>query len=309
MFVLLQAWIARIRAWKRQHRSILVGAIVIAIIGLALLGLAALPRRAATFRAIDVGQGDALLLQTRHGQVIVVDGGNSPEYLARLQRQLGVFHRRIDLLVLTHPHDDHLNGLIGVLKRFNVEKVLWTGVLFEGPGYEQFRELLARLRPDQVQFAQAGQQLQIDGGMIRVLWPPKSLLGTLPAPEREGGNGGLNDTSIVVEIEIDGVRVLLMGDVSSFVEKQIAADRPLQPIDILKIGHHGSRYSTSQKFIERVKPKIGIISVGAVNDYNHPAQSVMARLERAGARVLRTDRDGSISVDLIAGALKVQTDR
>ncbi|MBI5135405.1 MBL fold metallo-hydrolase [Candidatus Uhrbacteria bacterium] len=291
-----QRWRRRIVAWSTQNRSTLLVAIGIAIIGLVILATSALPRASSVLTAIDVGQGDGLVLRTRHGQVILIDGGNSPEYLGRLQRQLGLFHRHIDLLILTHPHDDHLNGLITVLERFTVERVLWTGVIEENPGYDELKRMLAIMGPDRAVIAHAGQEFHIDGGVIRVLWPRTSLTGANPPSEREGGSGGLNDTSIVTEISIDGVRIVSMGDVSSVVEERMLDD--LREVDILKVGHHGSRFSTSERFVDRVKPKIAIISVGAKNDYNHPAQSVIARLEGRGARVLRTDQDGTVSVEL-----------
>ncbi len=295
-----------IDAFVVEYRRQIIAIAAFAIIGVLLCVWYALPR-SATLIMIDVGQGDALLLRTRHGQTIVIDSGNDPGYFGKLGRLLGPWDRTIDLLVLTHPHEDHVSGFIDVEGRWKVGSVLWTGVEYSAPAYQAFQSWVRAYSPDRLFTAKAGQRIDIDGGWLEVLWPIESLHGKVAQSDGLEGSGGVNDTSIVLLVNIDGYSMIFSGDVSTVVERTIVSRIGLKPADIVKVGHHGSRYSTSQEWIDALKPSIALISVGAKNEFNHPAQSVIARLREVGAQVYQTPEHGTVSVELKSDGLKVKT--
>lgn len=296
----------RIGVFVMVHRKELIAIAAIAIVGVLLCVWFLLPRPA-TLTMIDVGQGDALLLRTRHGQTIVIDAGNNPGYLGKLGQLLGPWDRTIDLLVLTHPHEDHVSGFVDLARRWKVGAVLWTGVEYPAPAYQAFQSWVRSLQPEQLLVANAGQRIDIDGGWIEVVWPIESLQGKVAATDGAEGSGGVNDTSIVLEIHIDGHSMMLSGDVSSVVERTIVSRTVVKPVDIIKVGHHGSRYSTSEQWVEVLKPSIALISVGAKNEFNHPAQSVIGRLREMGTQVYQTSLDGTVSVEFRSDGLMVKT--
>jgi len=257
----------------------------------------------------DVGQGDAILIETAHHQTILVDGGPSESILSQLGHALGPFRRNTDIVVLTHPHHDHLAGLNAVLRRYRVDTIVDTALAYSAGEYRTFHQQLEGRAPEKILSVVAGDRIAIDGVELKVLWPLKSLQGQAPPPEGLEGSGGVNDASVVLEMTTQGHRVLLTGDVSSEVEKELLARKSIQHVDILKVGHHGSRFSTSQGLVDAARPSIAVISVGVKNDYNHPAQSVIARLEKSGAHVYQTRNNGTVQVIFRPNSVSMKTDR
>ncbi len=296
----------RIGGFVRAHRVPVIGMVLIAMIGVLLCVRTLLPH-SATLTMIDVGQGDALVLRTAHGQTILIDAGNDPGYVQKLGKILGPWDHTIDLLVLTHPHEDHVSGFVDLIDRWNIRKVLWTGLEYPAPAYQAFRAWVQSLPPQTLQVARQGQRIMIDGGWLDVLWPLESLNGVSASADGAEGSGGVNDTSIVIEGHVDGKSLMLMGDVSSTVEHAILSRQAVKPIDILKVGHHGSRFSTSEDWVKALRPSIALISVGVKNEFNHPAQSVISRLREYGARVYQTPQDGTVSVEFLPNGLTVKT--
>jgi competence protein ComEC len=270
------------------------------------LGLAFAHRVDGTTRitVLDVGQGDAILVEGGRGGRMLVDGGPDPDrLLVELDRRLPPWDRRIDILVLTHPHEDHVAGMPLLLERYRIGRIYETGMRGPGPGYRAFARELADGRTTPHGILATGARIALDDIRFRVLWPDP---GRVPLEPPDGGRS-INDVSVVLLGEVAGRRFLLTGDVEDDVDPIIAA-RGLPPVDILKVAHHGSATASTPAFLDRVEPKVAIVSAGAGNPYGHPARSTIDRLEATGARVLRTDTDGSVAVSIDAtGTIGVTT--
>ena len=243
----------------------------------------------------DVGQGDAAFVETPERQQILIDGGpNGQVILEKLGKEMPFWDRTIDWIILTHPEKDHLAGLLGVLKRYKVKNILWTGVVRDTAEYKEWLRLIEE-EDANIFIAQAG--LRILGGPtsrgrsdLNVLYPFESLEG------KESKDS--NDTSIVARLVFGETSFLFTGDATQSVEKELvlspAKHKAQLDSDVLKVGHHGSKTSTSKEFMEAVSPEIAVISVGKDNKYGHPRQEVLDNL--AGVKILRTDLDGDIKI-------------
>jgi competence protein ComEC len=256
---------------------------------------------------MDVGQGDAILLEGPSGSRILVDSGPDPDRLmAVLDSLVPAWDRRLDLVVLSHPHEDHVAGLALLMDRFRVGSVAENGMIGNGPGDHAFRQRLAREGTSTVRLA-AGDRLNLDGARIDVLWP---RLGSVPARAPSSGKA-VNNTSVVMDVRIGVRRLLLMGDVEEDVDPVLlgagiaAVGAPR--LDVLKVAHHGSGTATTDEFLDAARPGITLVSAGLGNPYGHPAASTIERLEAHGASVLRTDLDGTLQVSTDGRDLRVAT--
>ena len=250
---------------------------------------------------LDVGQGDAILIEGSKGGRMLVDGGPNPDrLLIELDGRLPPWDRRIDVVVLTHPHEDHVAGLALLLSRYRVGQVFEPGMRGPGPGYREWDSALAAAgAPERGQLA-TGDRLAVDDLRFDVLWPDP---GRVPTEPPDGGRS-INDVSIVLLGEVDGRRILLTGDVEDDVDP-ILAKRGLPAIDFLKVAHHGSKTASTIAFLGIVRPSVAVVSAGADNPYGHPAKSTLEHLRDTGAQVLRTDTDGSVEVTIGDGNLTV----
>jgi competence protein ComEC len=243
-----------------------------------------------------VGQGDAILVEGGSGGRMLVDGGPDPDrLLVELDRRLPPWDRRIDVLVLTHPHEDHVAGMPLLLERYRIGQIFESGMRGPGPGYAAFARELVAIGAPPVGTLATGARLGLDEIRMTVLWPDP---GHVPREPPDAGRG-INDVSIVLLGEVAGRRFLLTGDVEDDVDPILAA-RGLPPVDILKVAHHGSGTASTPAFLEVVRPRVAIVSSGAGNPYGHPARSTIDRLRSTGADVRRTDTDGSVSVSIAA---------
>jgi competence protein ComEC len=237
------------------------------------------------FAMCDVGQGDALALSTGPGAAVVVDTGPDPALADRCLRDLRV--TAIPLLILTHFHADHVDGLPGVLRGRRVAAIE-TSVLDEpsGQAAEVRREAAAAGVPEIR--AAAGEERRIGPLEWRVLWPPP-VAAALP-------DDNPNDASVALLVHAGGLTLLLMGDLEPPSQAELLAETPDLPrVDVLKVAHHGSPFQDPALFA-RVRPRLALISVGAGNQYGHPAPRTVGTLRALGAAVLRTDTDGPIAV-------------
>ena len=246
----------------------------------------------------DIGQGDSILIVTPSGRRALIDGG--PEADGASQALAGALSgdRGLDLAVMTHPDADHGRGLLEVLDRYKV------GMALSGPA-EPDDDIQAqwdqRLRKHNIASAEvwAGYVVSLDDGVeLRVLNPP---------PGRVSGDS--NDNSVVFRLTYGEVSFLLTADIGHSVEERLLREDVELSATVLKVGHHGSKTATSQRFLDAVNPAVAVISVGRDNSYGHPAGEVVARLElRLGAgSVYRTDLDGDVVVVTDGVGVRVRT--
>ena len=250
---------------------------------------------------LDVGQGDAILIEGSHGGRLLIDGGPDPDrLLVELDRRIPPWDRRLDAVVLSHPHEDHVAGLAMLLERYRVGRTFEPGMLGPGPGYAAWAAELAG-RPTPGALLAAGDRLSVDDIALEVLWP---MPGAVPREPPDTGTG-INNVSIVLLGSVAGRRFLLTGDVEEDVDPELLAR--LGRVDLLKIAHHGSRTASTDVFLDAVDPTVAVASAGSGNRYGHPSPATLSRIEARGARVLRTDRDGSVSVTFEATAITVRS--
>ncbi len=243
------------------------------------------PPRGWLIVACDVGQGDALVVSVDDGMAVVVDAGPDAAAVDACLRRLDVDH--VSLLVLTHFHADHVGGLPGVLDGRTVDEALVSPVADPSAGAaDSGRELAAARVP--TRSPAYGEMLVVGPVRAQVLWPPAR------APAATEGSVA-NNASLVLLVEVGGVRILLTGDIEP--PAQAGLSRTLQglTIDVLKLPHHGSR-AQDLDFLAGLRPRVVLVSVGADNDYGHPAPEALTPFEEAGATVLRTDRAGDLAV-------------
>ena len=237
-----------------------------------------LAARAFTVTLFDVGQGDSIYITTTTGSRILIDGGPDATVLEKLGSSIPFWSKRIDLLVLTHTDADHLSGLVDVLERYEVEHILWTGIEASTSTFKAWEKAL-ETEGAKITIAAAPQIINWGGkAYARVIHPIQGFETTV-----------VNDTSVVVQLVHPDTSLLLVGDATTRVEGNIGVKS-----DILKIGHHGSKTSTSASFIEAVQPQLAIIQVGKDNSYGHPHSSVLETLSEYGIDIKRTDLDGDI---------------
>ena len=291
MFAVLRRWFS---GWR------LLGVLAFLVI-VAWLALRQLPDGRLHVYFLDVGQGDATLVQTPDGRQILIDGGPNPTaLLSELSAVLPFWDRSLDLVVLTHPDGDHLTGLLAVLDRYQVGRVLDTSQTDAASLAAAWRERLAKGNIPRTT-AQRGMRIPFGDVMLTVLHPSsKPLTGTASDD---------NNNSIVLRIDYGPTSLLLTGDAESEAEADIIkAGLPLQA-DVLKIGHHGSNGSTSAPFLVAVTPSEAVIQVGADNSFGHPAREVLKRLMDARAEILRTDTNGRIEAVSDGRKLSVKVSR
>lgn len=238
---------------------------------------------------LDVGQGDAIFIQAPRGQKILVDGGPSPAILlAAMGRRMPFWERTIDLVVLTHPHDDHVSGLIPVLERYRVQAFLDGGQEHPTPTYTHCLELVQE-KGIPYHLARAGMQIQLGEGLqMKVLHPQSELL--------SGTDSDVNNNSIVLRLTYGQISFLLPGDVEEEEEAVLLSSNEDLASPILKSSHHGSDTSLDPRFLEAVNPQLAVIQVGADNKFGHPDPTTLAKLEEHGVMVLRTDQNGTVEV-------------
>ncbi len=238
-----------------------------------------------TFAMLDIGQGDALFIESPTGTQILFDGGPPKKILGQLQRVMPVFDKSIDAVVITNPDADHIGGFLDVLKDYKVDKVFEPGTFNKSKTYQDLEtEIKKQNIPDIL--AKKGMHLDIGGGVvIDILFP-----------DRDVSSWASNDGSIVARLSYGKTSIMLTGDATKLSESIILSENSVASLQssVLKVGHHGSRGSSSSQFVQAVSPEYAMVSVGKNNKYGHPHQETLDTLNQFDAKIFRTDIIGAI---------------
>ncbi len=235
---------------------------------------------------LDVGQGDAILVIQGQNQMLVDGGRDGKLILEKLGKYIPFWDRNIEVVVATHPDQDHIGGLVSVLKAYNVKSVIETETRSKSQTYEVWEKKIGEEKSNEI-LAEKGVNVKFSQSLNAEIIYPFS-------DSSDGEPENSNEDSVVIKIIANGTSFLLTGELPSGKEMEIVQNGENIDVDILKVAHHGSKYSTSKEFLEKTTPKEAVISVGKNNSYGHPNQEVLERLNSFGVKIIRTDETGDI---------------
>jgi competence protein ComEC len=290
--VLGLAWV--IRSGIRPSRRTAVAVALMLPVFVWSTALRAGPPARLTVTFFYVGWGDGALIRSPAGATVLIDGGADLELVARKLSALGI--RRLDMLVATHPHEDHVAGLAAVLVRFPVGLVLDPGCRGSAPAYADFLRAVDDAEVP-VSHPRRGAEFTVGDLQLEVLAPSHCFHGT---------NSDPNNDSLVLRLLADGASVLFSGDAEEPAQSEMLRDEaPHLTAAVLKVPHHGGATTLTQ-FFQSVHARVAVVSVGP-NRYGHPVPEILAELAREGMRVFRTDHDGDVTVEFQGGEVLVRT--
>lgn len=244
----------------------------------------------AVVRFLDVGQGDAILISLPDSTDILIDGGPDKKILEKLGENMPFFDKKIEMMILTHPHADHVGGLVEVLRRYQVDQIYYTGALHTAPDYIAW---LQEIKKQDIPMAIVDSELTLNFedplASLTFLYPRKSM------QNKKFSN--LNDSSMVVRFQYGSKRFLFMSDLETKGEQELMNAKADLKADVLKVGHHGSKSSSLETFLKKVAPKYAVIFAGVKNDFGHPHLITIRRLEKLKYEILRTDLLGTITLE------------
>jgi competence protein ComEC len=243
--------------------------------------------RGFTFAMLDVGQGDALFIESPTGTQILFDSGPNDKVLSELARVMPFYDKTIDAIIISHPDQDHIGGFLGVFKNYKIGMVLEPGIPSDSKTYQNLEnEIKNKNVPDIL--AKKDMKLDLGGGtFLNILFP-----------DRDVSSWDTNDGSIVARLTYGGISFMLTGDATQKTEKIILSENLQKDLQstFLKVGHHGSRTSSSLDFIKAVSPLYSLISVGKDNKYGHPNKETLDILSSINSKIFRTDESGAIVI-------------
>ena len=245
----------------------------------------------------DVGQGDAILIRTPQNRQILVDGGRDDQVLNCLSNTLPFYDHTLDLVILTHPHADHVGGLINILRTYQVEKVVFWQISYDSADFREFVDLILQ-KQIQNSTIVGGDVLALDQQTRAEFWYPLSReeLEVLDASIDPYDGEDVNDSSIIFRLVCGDFETLLTGDAPEEIQELLLEQGLVKESDILKVAHHGSKDGLNERFLEKLGSKLAVISVGENNTFGHPHKETLEELGDAGVEVKRTDQDGMIEV-------------
>ena len=261
----------------------------------------------------DVGQGDGAYIRFPDGRDMVVDGGPNDKIIECLSKHMPFWDRKIDLVFMTHPQKDHMQGLISVFERYTVDYFVRSDIDNTTEGYKKLEDVVGQRRIP-VRFMTGGKEITVGSTRLDMLWPSEEQIAKAQEFKRShladsqgeilqgkeivlGATvGDLNDYSLVFRLRYGTFDVVFTGDADQHVENQYVGKKLSDDtIEVLKVPHHGSKTGMTDAFIEWVKPALAVISVGK-NSYGHPSDKALTQLAAVNAKVLRTDQKGDIEV-------------
>lgn len=271
---------------RKYQGKILIGLLTIAIIVWVFVFQESIPNKFLEINFLDVGQGDAIFVETLNKKQMLIDGGPDASILEKLGRLMPFYDRYIDIVLLTHPEQDHISGLIEVLRRYNIGKIVFTGIVRDTAQYQEFISLIENKKiPVKIVFS--GEKIDFgDEISLNILYPFESL--------ENKKVSDVNNTSIVAKLVYKNFELLLTGDIEKSIENKLIKAGTDLTADVLKVAHHGSKTSTSEAFLRAVNAIMAIIEVGEDNRYGHPHQEVVDRLKNL--IVLQTSVEGNIQI-------------
>jgi len=246
------------------------------------------PNKFAEAYFLDVGQGDSELIRLPHGMTMLVDGGPDFKVVSELDRLFKSNNFYIDLVFITHPQTDHFAGLIHVLSKYAVGGIIFNGRTSESKEWKVLMKLVEEKKIPLITVL-AGDVIRFEDSVISILSPMSKFL----------TSGEPNDGSVVLKISTSKTSILLTGDITSKIERELVEKYSNNElgVDVLKIPHHGSKYSSTKDFLKAVQPKVAIIEVGGSNSYGHPNPETLGRITESGiAKIFRTDSNGMIKM-------------
>lgn len=248
---------------------------------------------------IDIGQGDSILIQAAAGENILVDGGDRADAVAeKIISYLKAQNvKKIDYLISTHPHADHIGSLTAVIDNFEVEKILDSGKVHSSKTYENY---LLKIDQKNIDFAapRRGDIIELKKGKIKFIHPDSKI-----------ADYSLNNSSLVFVLNYKKQKFLFTGDIEKEVEQKLLLKNPELKVDIIKVPHHGSSSSSSWAWIKSLEPKTAVIQVGAANSYGHPAPETTANYRRLKTAIYRNDLNGDIVITADGENYTVKVDK
>lgn len=242
-----------------------------------------------TISVLDVEQGDAILIESPTGTQVLFDAGPPNKILSQLAKVMPPTDRSLDVIFITHPDQDHIGGILDVLENYSVSYIFESGTSSDSQTFKNFKNLVKEKNIEDI-LAKKGTRIDIGGGAyIEILFPDRNV-----------SSWETNAGSVVARVVYGENSVMLTGDAPAETESIILSNNSPESLqsDILKLGHHGSKTSTSLNFLKIVNPDYAVISVGLNNKFKHPKQEILSRLADFGIEVFRTDQDGIIEVKL-----------
>ncbi|MFS8130906.1 MAG: ComEC/Rec2 family competence protein [Candidatus Dojkabacteria bacterium] len=249
---------------------------------------------------LNIGQGDSILIKTPGNHYGLIDTGRDSKVLSELSQTLPLGRTYLDFVILTHPDADHIGGVDDILENYKVNALFFNKNIKTNELLDEIKSKIEETNTKNYSIDMFN-DFTLDGIYFDVIWPQDH------AKTYTFDNS--NDISTSILIKYDGYKILSSGDLPSDFEAPSLADLPPEDVDIdfLKVSHHGSRFSTNLDFLKQIKPEYAFISVGAGNTYGHPTDEVLSNLEAEHSNVLRTDKDGRISLVIKGNVADIST--
>jgi competence protein ComEC len=239
---------------------------------------------------LNVGQGDSAFIVTPQNHQILIDGGPDSTVVGKIAKQMPFWDRSLDLIILSHPEKDHMQGLLDILKRYKADYIVWSGIKKQDAEYLEWLKVLVKQKNSGAKIitAEQGQEIKVGDLVIDILNPKENLFG------RDAGASS-NDTSVIAKLVYGKNSFLFTGDIDAKAEEDLCKASPYTSLksDVLKVAHHGSKFSSSDIFLQAVSPKFAVIEVGK-NTFGHPTPEAISRLQNSGAQIFRTDQSCDI---------------